>query len=536
MSARPETAKQTEPARPRAVEVVAMTKRFGALVALDQVSVSFEPGTVHALLGENGAGKSTLVKCMMGYYQADGGRVVVDGEARRITNPRHAHHLGLGMVYQHFTLVPSMTVAENLVLGEDDLPAVIDWTAQHARLEAFMDTMPFRLDLARPVAGLAAGEKQKLEILKQLFLGHRFLILDEPTSVLTPAEADEVLGLMREMAEAGRISVVLITHKLREVEAFAHQVTVLRGGRVAGRGRTEELTRGDLVRMMIGRETIAAPAARSAPPRPEVLLEIRGLTVGNDKGLTAVAEVSLAVKAGEILGIAGVSGNGQTEFVEALAGQRREQAGQILVRGRPYHRTRAEMHDLGVFLLPEEPLANGCVRSMTVAENLAIRNFDRAPNTAWRCFVRRSALRRQARRLIERFGITTQGPDAGIETLSGGNIQRTVLARELADEVSVLIAQNPCFGLDLGAVAEIRNRIMAARNGGAAVLLISEDLDEILELSDRIAVMFEGRLVYQTPRAAAEVQTIGRYMASHGGGAERASGGGAERASKREDR
>jgi simple sugar transport system ATP-binding protein len=252
-----------------------------------------------------------------------------------------------------------------------------------------------------------------------------------------------------------------------------------------------------------------------------VLLEVRALTVGNDKGLTAVAEVSLAVKAGEILGIAGVSGNGQTEFVEALAGQRRERAGQILVRGRPYRRTRAEMHDLGVFLLPEEPLANGCVRSMTVAENLALRNFDRAPNTAWRYFVRRAALRRQARRLIARFGIKTQGPDAGIETLSGGNIQRTVLARELADEVSVLIAQNPCFGLDLGAVAEIRNRIMAARNGGAAVLLISEDLDEILELSDRIAVMFEGRLVYETPRQGAEVQTIGRYMASHGG-AERA--------------
>ena len=503
-------------ASPPTVVVEAMTKHFGGLTALDGVSVRFAPGTFHALLGENGAGKSTLVKCVMGYYRADAGRIVVDGIERTVANPRHAHRLGFGMVYQHFTLAPSMTVAENLVLGESSLPAVIDWRAERRRLEALLATMPFRLDLDAPVKALAAGEKQKLEILKQFFLGRRLLILDEPTSVLTPDEADEMLGLMRAMTDAGQISVVLITHKLREVEAFAREVTVLRAGRVAGGGRVGDINHVDLVRMMIGRDDVAPPAARIATPRSEIALEVEALTVGNDKGLTAVRDIDLRVHAGEIVGVAGVSGNGQTELVEVFAGQRTPVAGKIRVAGRPYRHTRAAAREQRVFLLPEEPLRNGCVRTMTVAENLGLRNFDRPPNTTARWFVRRTAIDEQARDLIRRFGIKTHGPDAPIETLSGGNVQRTVLARELSEPVSVLIAQNPCFGLDLNAVAEIRNRIVQARNGGAAVLLISEDLDEVLELADRIVVMFEGRLVYETPRATANIQTIGRHMASHG--------------------
>ena len=501
---------------PPHVEVARMTKRFGPLVALDDVSVDFAPGAFHALLGENGAGKSTLVKCMMGYYHADDGSLAVDGETRHITNPKQAHHLGLGMVYQHFTLVPSMSVAENLVLGEERLPAIIDWKQHLAKLEAFMNSMPFRLDLEHPVSSLAAGEKQKLEILKQLYLGSRFLILDEPTSVLTPSEADEILGLMRDMADEGRITVVLITHKLREVETFAREVSVLRHGQLVGQGEVADLTRRDMVRMMIGRESVPEPATRVEAPRRGRVLEIRNLSVGNDKGLTAVSGVELYVNAGEILGVAGVSGNGQRELLEVLAGQRREETGEILIRGQPYGRTRKEMRDLQVYVLPEEPLANSCVRSMSVAENLAIRTFDREPNSSRGYFINRGAMRRQARDLIERFGIKTQGPDARIETLSGGNIQRTVLARELSEEIKVLIVQNPCFGLDINAVAEIRNRIMEVRNNGAAVLLISEDLDEILELADRIVVMFEGRLVYETPRETADVHEIGRHMAGYG--------------------
>ena len=500
---------------PPEVVVDGVSKRFGSLLALDDVSVRFESTGFHALLGENGAGKSTLVKCMMGYHHADGGAILVDGRRARIGNPRQAHRLGLGMVYQHFTLVPGMSVAENLVIGEEALPALIDWKRYAAKLEAFMASMPFRLALDRPVASLAAGEKQKLEILKQLYLGSRFLILDEPTSVLTPDEADELLGMMRVMADEGRISVVLITHKLREVEAYARDVTVLRHGRVAGQAAVGDVTHGELVRMMIGRDTVPPAAARVTHETGAAALELRDLVVGNDKGLPAVAGASLTVREGEIVGIAGVSGNGQSELVEALAGQRAEDGGEIRVLGAPYRRTRREMRDRRVFLLPEQPLLNGCVRGMSVAENLALRNFDRAPNVSGGCFVRRGAITRQARALIERFGIRTQGPDARIETLSGGNVQRTVLARELSEPVRLLIVHNPCFGLDLNAVAEIRNRIMETRNGGAAVLLISEDLDEILELADRIVVMSGGRFVYETPRADADVHAIGRHMASH---------------------
>jgi simple sugar transport system ATP-binding protein len=504
-----------DPTPPPEVIVEGMTKRFGSLLALDDISIRFGSKSVHALLGENGAGKSTLVKCIMGYYHPDEGTIEVDGHRQRIGNPRQAHHLGLGMVYQHFTLVPSMTVAENLIIGEEGLPPIIDWKHYRRKLEAFLEPMPFSLELDRPVASLAAGEKQKLEILKQLYLGTRFLILDEPTSVLTPDEADELLGLMREMADAGRISVLLITHKLREVQAYAGEVSVLRHGRLAGQAAVGEITHRDMVRMMIGRENIPAPAPRGDVERGAVALEIRALNVNNDKGLSAVSDASLSVREREIVGVAGVSGNGQTEFMEALAGQRREESGDILVRGKVYGRTRPEMRRFRVFLLPEQPLANGCVRNMSVAENLAIRNFDRAPNMIGGWFVRRGAMRHQARALIERFKIKTQGPDARIETLSGGNVQRTVLARELSERVDILIVQNPCFGLDLNAVAEIQNRIMEARNSGAAVLLISEDLDEILDLADRIVVMSEGRFVYETPRADADVHVIGRYMASH---------------------
>jgi simple sugar transport system ATP-binding protein len=502
-------------ARPPEIDVVDMTKRFGDLVALDAVSLRLAPGTFHAILGENGAGKSTLVKCLMGYHHADAGRVLVDGAERVIASPRHAHQLGLGMVYQHFTLVPSMTGAENLILGADDAPAIVRWDAVRARLQAFQAGMPFRIDLDRPVATLAAGQKQKLEILKQLFLGRRVIILDEPTTVLTPDEADQILGVMRELTRAGRLTAVIITHKLREVQAFADEVTVLRAGRRVGGGPVEGLSRADLVRLMIGAARIPVPAPAVAPPRPEPALELIGLTALNDKALTALRDVSLAVRGGEIVGVAGVSGNGQRELVEVLAGQREPGAGEIRVAGAPYRPTRSGMRRHRVFLLMEEPLRNACVRGMSVAENLAFRNFDEPPNARGGWLVSRRALRAQARALIERFRIRTPGPDAPLETLSGGNVQRAVLARELSGEVAVLIAQNPCAGLDIAATAEIRSRIAAVRNAGAAVLLISEDLDELLELADRIVVMFEGRLVYETPREHADLHTIGHHMASH---------------------
>lgn len=504
-------------ARPPLVEVRGMTKRFGDFVALDDVSLTLRPGTFHAVLGENGAGKSTLVKCIMGYHRPDAGRIVLDGRDCTVDNPRHAHALGFGMVYQHFTLVPSMTALENLVVADPALPAVVRWEEARARIEAFQRAMPFRIAMDRPVASLAAGEKQKLEIAKQLFLGRRLLILDEPTSVLTPDEADQVLGALRDLTRAQRLSVVLITHKFREVQAFATEVTVLRGGRRAGGGDLAALPREDLVRMMIGSAAVPAPAARATVARATATapaLELREIVALNDHGVVAVRDVSLAVQPGEIVGIAGVSGNGQRELVEVLAGQRRRQSGGVLVAGAPYSPRRADMRRRRVFVLTEEPLDNACVRGMSVADNLAFRSFDEPPITRGRWLVSRRAIREQARELIARYRIHAAGPDVRLDTLSGGNVQRTVLARELSADVAVLVAQNPCAGLDVGATAEIRSQIMAARNRGAAVLLISEDLDELLELADRILVMFEGGIVHETPREEADIHTIGHYMTS----------------------
>jgi ABC-type uncharacterized transport system ATPase subunit len=507
----------TTPPRALDVEAVGMTKRFGAVTALDDVSMRVTAGSFHALLGENGAGKSTLVKCLVGYHQPDAGSVVVGGRERDIRSPHDAHALGIGMVYQHFTLVPSMTVAENLVMARDDVPAVVRWSEERERLAEFMTTVPFAIDLDAAASRLAAGQKQKVEILKQLYLRRRFMILDEPTSVLTPAEADEVLGMLHAMARAGQVTVLMITHKFREVMAFADVVSVLRRGRLSGEGRVAALTPAHLAEMMVGsREIPEAHASHrnGSEPSPSPRLAIDRLVVEDDRGQIAVDHVSLAVRPGEIVGVAGVSGNGQRELVEALVGQRAPLSGAITVDGRPYRATRGAIRFHGTFSLTEEPLHTACVPRMSVAENLALRNFDQPP-IALGPLLRGRAMREQARRRIAEFKVKTTGPDAPMTTLSGGNVQRAVLARELSEQVSVLVAANPVFGLDFAAVAEIHGRILAARDRGAAVLLVSEDLDELLALSDRIVVMFGGRIVHETTAAAANVAVIGPCMAGH---------------------
>jgi general nucleoside transport system ATP-binding protein len=496
------------------IEAVSMTKRFGAFVALNDVSLKVLPGTFHALLGENGAGKSTLVKCIMGYYRPDEGQVIVGDRERTIANPRVAHALGLGMVYQHFTLVPAMTAAENLVLARTELPLVIDWRAEKKALAAFLAQMPFQVALDAPVSALSAGERQKCEILKQLYLGRRFLILDEPTSVLTLQEADEVLGLLRAMVGRGDLTVLMITHKFREVIAFAQRVTILRHGRVVGGGEIANLTPDDMARSMIGAEELAAQPARvSRPGRPR--LEIRGLAVNDDAGQLAVRELSLTVHSGEIVGVAGVSGNGQHELVEALAGQRQAQSGEIRIGDAAFHATRAEMRRHRFSCLPDEPLRNACVGRMSVADNLALRGFDRPPLAFGGIWLRPAQIRSEAERRIAQYRIRTRSPDSPLTALSGGNVQRTVLARELDGGAEVMIAANPCFGLDFSAVAQIHAEIVAARNRGAAVLLVSGDLDEVLEIADRLVVMFNGRLVHEAWVADADMTEIGRHMAGH---------------------
>jgi general nucleoside transport system ATP-binding protein len=502
-------------ARGLALETVGMTKIFGSLVALDDVSISIKPGEFHALLGENGAGKSTLVKCIMGFYQPTKGELIVDGVKQTIATPSAARDAGIGMVYQHFTLVPCLTAAENMVISRGDVPVVISWGREIKALEAFMDRMPFRVRLDVPVSSLSAGEKQKLEILKQLYLDQRFLILDEPTSVLTPAEADEILGLLHDMAKRGEITVLMITHKFREVTAFTDSVSVLRRGKMIGGGKVGEITIDELSRMMIGETVIRKSAGRVADVKSNTNMELTAVYVDNNEGMPAVEAVDLRVHGGEIVGIAGVSGNGQSELVEALAGQRPLKDGRVFINGKPFESTRKDYDTFKVFGLPEEPLRNAAVRRMSVAENIAFRSFDKPPVAGLGWWLKPSAMRAKAAELIETYRIKTPSTDTPIENLSGGNVQRAVLARELSGDVKVLIVANPCFGLDFASVAEIRAQIIDQRNRGAAVLLVSEDLDEILELSDRVAVMSGGRITHIAPIAEADRNTIGKYMAGH---------------------
>jgi len=490
-----------------------MTKRFGSLLALDDVSFELRPGSVHALLGENGAGKSTLVKCIMGFYQADSGRVLVGSSEVAISNPRDAQRFGVGMVYQHFTLVENMTVAENLVLARANRPAVIDWKAEHAAIESFMETTPFRVPVRKLARQLAAGEKQKLEILKQLYLGSRIIILDEPTSVLTPQEADSVLSTLRDMVEKNQLSVAIITHKFREVTGFADDVTVLRRGRFAGGGRARDLSTKDMATLMVGGEVPAASMERTQRATAGTpALSIDQLHADDDIGLPVLEGFSVDVYPGEIVGIAGVSGNGQDELVEVLAGQRLPTRGALRVGGRAYQPTRAQIQREKVRLLPEAPLKNACVAHMSVSENLAFRSFDQAPNVRGRWFLDKSKMRARAEQAIVDYRVKTPSPDAPIGTLSGGNVQRAVLARELSAEAKVIIAANPCFGLDIAAVSEIYTRLVKAREAGVAVLIVSADLDEIFTLADRIVVISEGRVVHECIAADADRAAIGYHM------------------------
>ena len=508
-----------------ALQTFELTKRFGSFTALDSVSLSVRPGTVHALLGENGAGKSTLVKCIVGYQKPDGGAVLLDGREQDINTPTVARNLGIGMVYQHFTVVPGMTVAENLLIARGALPAVINWKAVRADLQAFMATAPFRLDLDATPQDLSAGEKQKLEILKQLYLKPRLLILDEPTSVLTPQEADEVLGTLRDRAHAGDCSVVMITHKFREVIAFADDVTVLRRGKLVASRAVAGAMPAELAASMVGEDPGAraevsgadAPGLQRTTTAPgDARLQLRGLRVMGDRGEVAVNGVNLDVRAGEIVGIAGVSGNGQRELMEALAGQRARASGSVTVGGQPYSATRSQNWKLRVRGLPEEPLRNACVAQLSVSDNIGLRSFDQPPHA--RGGLRTpGSLAKRARELISAYRVKTQGEGAPIGSLSGGNVQRAVLARELSDEAQVLLVSNPVFGLDFTAVAEVHARLVAARNSGAAVLMVSEDLDELLHVADRIVVMSEGQLVHECLAAGADRHHIGRFMGgSHG--------------------
>ncbi len=478
------------------------------------MSLKIAPGTVHALLGENGAGKSTIVKCLLGYYRADEGSFIVDGKEVAIEAPADADRLGLGMVYQHFTLVPSMTAAENLVMARADVPSVIAWRRERERLAAFLATMPFKVPIDVAVGTLAAGERQKLEILKQLYLDRRLIVLDEPTSTLTPAEAEEVLGVVRGMVDEGRLTTIIITHKLKEVDAFADEVSVLRRGRMVGGGRVADLDHAAMTKLMIGeshepagmpKHGAAEPCRGSSSPvsPPSATSAIRGFPstawrCGPARSSASPACPATVRRTSSRCSAASAAGGGRNPHLrQALSRPPRRGAG-----------------DQG-------PRAAGgaaaqCLRAgMSVRDNLNLRRFDRDDAGRPRVLLDGMRMAAFAAEAIAGYGIRAPSELAPIRALSGGNVQRAVLARELDGDVDLLIVANPCFGLDVKAVAEIRARIVEARNGGAAVLLVSEDLDEILELADRVVVMREGRIVYEAEAGAADAHVIGGHMVGH---------------------
>jgi general nucleoside transport system ATP-binding protein len=499
---------------PARIEAIGLTKQFGTFRALDNVGIVITPGSFHAVVGENGAGKSTLAKCLLGFYRPDAGEVRMDGVS--IHTPAEARNAGLGMVFQHFTLAPSMTVAENLLLARSDLPAIIDWLSERQKLKDFLRTAPFPVDLDSRVEHLAAGEKQKVEILKQLYLRAHVLILDEPTSVLTPTEADEVMTILNALVRRGSLSVLLITHKLREVVAFADEVTVMRRGRWVACEPVADVSASRIAELMMGDAAPPKDIERIPTDQNSSALEIRNLTVMGDHGVPAVRNLSLTVRSGEILGVAGVSGNGQRELVQAIGGQREIVNGEIRAFETSFQPSREVIQKMGLFTLPEEPLQNATVPGMSVAENLALRRFDRPPMASGGFLLNRSALRANAEAEIARFSIRTPSPWSAIKNLSGGNVQRAVLARDLGShEARIMVVANPCFGLDFAATTFVHNQLIELRNSGGSVLLISEDLDEIMKLADRILVISEGVIAHETLRSDLDLSVVGQFMGGH---------------------
>ncbi|HEY3352675.1 MAG TPA: ABC transporter ATP-binding protein [Polyangia bacterium] len=494
-----------------ALELRGVTKRFGAVLANDAVDLTAAAAEIHALCGENGAGKSTLMRIVYGLLAPDAGEILLHGEPLRRHAPAEAIARGLGMVHQHFTLVPTLTVAENLVLGcEPRRLGLFDRGAAAGAVRALMKRYDLGLEPDRLAGDLSVGEQQRLEIAKVLHRGADVLVLDEPTAVLTPPEVTQLFGILRELRQSGR-AVVVITHKLDEVMAISDRITVMRRGRVVARMETPATSAEEVARAMVGHDVLpdatrAAPAAPDAP----LLLEVDGLGVDRSPGVPALADVSLAVRAGEILGVAGVEGNGQTELVEAIMGLRPAARGRVRLGGvdlTPLE-VRARLA-AGLAHVPEDRHRRGLVLDLTVAENLVLGREDAiaAPFGLWP-----ATLARAAAPLLERYDVRPVAPGAAARALSGGNQQKLVLGRELARGARVILAAHPTRGVDVGAVARIWTELRAARAGGAAILLVSADLAEIFALADRILVLYRGRVAAAFDPHATTVDELGLAM------------------------
>ena len=477
------------------LELRGITKRFPGIVANDHIDFDLRRSEVHALLGENGAGKSTLMNVLYGLYHPDEGQVLIKGEQVRIHSPKDAISRGIGMVHQHFMLIPVMTVAENVVLATEPRRAgfLLDYGAARKRVAELSRTFNFRIAPDVRVDRISVGQQQRVEILKALYRSADILILDEPTAVLTPQEAHELFEILRTLVREG-MSVIFISHKLNEVLEIADRITVLRRGKKIETVSRGGATEAGLARMMVGRDVLLrvekAPAQPNAP-----ILRLEDVRVFDDRGLEAVRGVSFEVRGGEIVGIAGVDGNGQSELIEALTGLRHTASGRMLLGDRDVTGASTDkILDLGLGHIPEDRQRRGLVLEFTLAENLALHDFDKQPSSrfGW-LFPQR--LVRWAKGLLQQFDVRGGGPETRAAALSGGNQQKVVLAREIARDPRVLIAAQPTRGLDIGAIEFVHRRLVEARDGGEGVLLVSLELDEVLSLADRILIMYEGRIV-----------------------------------------
>ncbi len=497
-----------------------ITKRFPGVVANDGVDFEAAVGEVHALLGENGAGKSTLSNILTGLYRPDEGEILLYGEPVRFETPREALDAGIGMVHQHFRLVEPFTVAENIALVEHGRKGEgafrIDPGRIARRVSELSERYSLKVDPSARIWQLSLGEQQRVEILKALYRDARILILDEPTAVLTPQEAEALFVTLREMVAEGR-TVIFISHKLNEVTAVSSRVTVLRGGKSVATVATDEATPRSLATLMVGHEL--REASRELRPAPgEVVLELDRIRALGSRGEEAVRGVSLSVAAGEIVAIAGVAGNGQRELAETIAGLRPPLEGWVKVGGAPVRPgdPRAAL-EAGIAFVPEDRLRTGAAPGLSIASNLVLRSY-REPSVSRGPLLLLARIRERALELIDRYRIAAPGPASPARVLSGGNLQKVVLAREFSGSPKVVIAASPTQGLDVGATETVRSYLSEAAKEGAAVLVFSEDLDEILELADRIAVIYEGTLVGQVPAASASVQELGLMMAGAGAG------------------
>ncbi|HEC23464.1 MAG TPA: ABC transporter ATP-binding protein, partial [Chloroflexi bacterium] len=490
-----------------------IVKRFPGVLANDHVNFDVHSGEVHALLGENGAGKSTLMKVLFGLYQPDEGEIWINGQPVVIHSPADAIRLGIGMVHQHFMLVQSLSVAENVALG---LPSsrglLLDLDKVSERIHGLSKEYGLQVDPEAMVWQLSVGEQQRVEIIKALYRGADLLVLDEPTAVLTPQEVDELFIILRQMAQNGH-SLIFISHKLHEVLSISDRITVLRDGRVVKTLPTKDTTREELARLMVGRE-ILLRVERKPVKLGDVRLRLTDVWADSDKpGVPALRGVSLEVRAGEILGVAGVSGNGQRELAEVIAGLRKPTRGRIEIDGQDVTgASPMRMLEHGLSYIPEERMRDGVVRDFTVAENLMLRDHTKPPHSSG-IFMNFRRIAQHSDDLIEAFDVKTPSRDTPLKNLSGGNIQKLILARELARNPRVLVAAQPTRGVDIGATEYIHKQLVAQREKGMATLLISEDLDEIRNLSDRIAVMYEGEIMGIVDRDEATVEELGLMMA-----------------------